>query len=85
VGTVFSISIPTSPAVITKVVRNLDGSVTLFFLGAPGSTNVIQTTTNLTLPILWQNVATNVADGNGAWQFMDGNSTVTRFYRSYTF
>lgn len=85
VGTVFSILVPPPPAIITNVVRNLDGSVTLFFLGAPSSTNIIQTTTNLTAPILWQNVSTNVADVNGAWQFTDGSSTTTRFYRSYTF
>ena len=83
-GTVFSIPIPAPPAVITNVVRNLDGSVMLFFLGGPNSTNVIQSATNLSLPVAWQNVFTNVADANGAWQFTQTNLTnSTQFYRSY--
>lgn len=85
VGTVFNIPLPLPPAVITNIAENVDGSVTLFFLGAPSSTNIIQATTDLTPPVAWQNVSTNVADANGAWQFTDSNNTATtRFYRSYT-
>jgi uncharacterized repeat protein (TIGR03803 family) len=84
VGTVFSIPLPPPPAVITNTIQNLDGSLTLFFIGAPNSTNIVQVATNLTPPIEWQNVSTNVADANGAWQFTDRNNTsATRFYRSY--
>ena len=83
VGTVFSIPLPVPPAVITSIVRNVNGSVTLHFLGAPNSTNVVQFTTNITPPVTWQNVSTNIADANGAWQFTDSNNTATRFYRSY--
>ena len=83
VGTVFSIPLPVPPAVITSIVRNVNGSVTLYFLGAPNSTNVVQFTTNITPPVTWQNVSTNIADANGAWQFTDSNNTATRFYRSY--
>ncbi len=83
VGTVFSIPLPVPPAVITNIFNNANGSVTLYFLGSPSSTNVIQTTTNLALPGTWQNVSTNVADGNGAWQFTDSNNNTDRFYRSY--
>jgi len=61
----------------------VNGSVTLYFLGAPNSTNVVQFTTNITPPVTWQNVSTNIADANGAWQFTDSNNTATRFYRSY--
>jgi hypothetical protein len=82
-GTVFNVAIPYPPAVITNIVRNLDGSVTLYFLGGPNSTNIIQVTANLVPPATWQNVSTNVADANGAWQFTDGNISATRFYRSY--
>jgi uncharacterized repeat protein (TIGR03803 family) len=81
-GTVFNVPVPAPPAVITNVVRNLNGSVTLYFLGGPASTNVIQRTASLTPPVAWQNVSTNVADANGAWQFTDG-ITSNRFYRSY--
>jgi uncharacterized repeat protein (TIGR03803 family) len=83
-GTVFSLPVPASPAIITNIVRDLDGSVTLFFLGGPNSTNIIQTTANLTPPVIWQNVSTNVADSGGAWQFTESNALdSTRFYRSY--
>jgi uncharacterized repeat protein (TIGR03803 family) len=83
-GTVFSLPIPSSPAVIINVVRNPDGSVTFFFLGGPNSTNIIQTTASLAPPVIWQNVSTNVADAGGAWQFTEGNATnITRFFRSY--
>jgi uncharacterized repeat protein (TIGR03803 family) len=83
VGTVFSIPLPTSPAVITNIAWNSNGDVTLYFLGAPGSTNFIQAALSLTPPVMWQNVSTNVADGGGAWQFTEGGMTNARFYRSY--
>ena len=83
VGTVFGIPIPYPPAIVTNVVRNLNGSVTLSFLGGPNSTNIVQATANLA-PAAWLNVSTNVADANGAWQFTETNATnFTRFYRSY--
>ena len=82
-GTVFGIPLPAPPAVITNMVLNPNNSVTLFFLGGPNSTNVIQAASNLISPIAWQNISTNVADVNGAWQFTDSNNTTTRFYRSY--
>jgi uncharacterized repeat protein (TIGR03803 family) len=84
VGTVFSIPLPSPPATITNTVQNPDGSVTLYFLGAANSTNVIQIAANLTPPVAWQNISTNVADAGGAWQYTDTNLTTTfRFYRSY--
>jgi uncharacterized repeat protein (TIGR03803 family) len=84
VGTVFNLTIPYPPAVITGIVLNSDGSATLHFLGGPGSTNIIQTTTSLMPPVEWQNVSTNVADAVGAWQFIKTNTTnSTQFYRSY--
>ena len=83
-GTVFNVAIPYPPAVITNIVRNLDGSVTLHFLGGPNSTNIIQVTASLAPPSTWLNVSTNVADAGGAWQFTETNTTnYTRFYRSY--
>jgi uncharacterized repeat protein (TIGR03803 family) len=82
-GTVFSIPLSAPPAIITNIIRNVNGSVTLYFLGGPNSTNIIQSTASLTPPVSWQNVSTNVADANGAWQFTDTNTTATRFYRSY--
>jgi len=83
-GTIFNVAIPFPPAIITDIVRNLNGSVTVSFLGGPSSTNLIQAATNLAPPVLWQNVSTNTAGANGAWQFTDTNTTATaKFYRSY--
>jgi uncharacterized repeat protein (TIGR03803 family) len=83
-GTVFALPIGTSLATITNIVLNADRTVTLSFVGAPDSTNIIQATTDLGSPTVWQNISTNVADSTGAWQFTDiiaANSS--RFYRSY--
>jgi len=84
VGTVFNLTIPYPPAVITGIVPNPDGSATLYFLGGSGSTNIIQATASLMPPVTWRNVSTNVADAGGAWQFIETNTTNdTQFYRSY--
>jgi uncharacterized repeat protein (TIGR03803 family) len=84
VGTVFSFPIPISSAAITNIVLNGDHTVTLSFVGAPDSTNIIQAATNLNSPTVWQNISTNVADSAGAWQFTDSIATnSSRFYRSY--
>jgi hypothetical protein len=56
--------------------------MTLYFANNPGSTNIIQTAPDLGT---WQNVSTNLADGNGLWQFTDTNASLlpAQFYRSY--
>jgi uncharacterized repeat protein (TIGR03803 family) len=82
-GTIFRLPIVT-PALITNIILHSDRTITLFFFGAPGSTNIIQSTTNLDSPTIWQSLSTNLADAAGAWQFTE--STITnsvRFYRSY--
>ena len=70
---------------ISGVTVNSDGSVTLSFSGIPGSTNWVETTTNLVPPVDWMPISTNVADTNGLWQFTDTQATncPLRFYRSY--
>ena len=84
-GTVFSLSLPLLPAVITQIVHNLDGTVTLSFLGSPGSTNVVQSTADLSSGA-WLPVSTNTADGSGFWQFTDpsAGASLVQFYRSYS-
>ena len=86
VGTVFSLALPVLPATITGITNNLNGSVTLAFLGSPDSTNVIQSTADLTSG-LWQNISTNTADPiTGVWNFTDTNAGLSpvQFYRSYS-
>jgi uncharacterized delta-60 repeat protein len=52
------------------------------FKGFPGSSYILQAATNLTPPIQWLPVLTNVADSNGVWQFMDTNlDSSQKFYR----
>lgn len=71
----------TPPAFIDSIIRNPDSSMTLYFANSPGSTNIIQATTDLNA---WQNVSTNLADANGLWQFIETSITnSTQFYRSY--
>jgi uncharacterized repeat protein (TIGR03803 family) len=83
-GTVFALPIATSPATIRNLVLNGDHTVTLFFIGTPDSTNIIQATTGLESPTVWHNISTNVGDSAGAWQFTDSIATnSSRFYRSY--
>lgn len=81
-GTVFGVAIPAPPAIITNAVSNLNGAVTLYFLGGANTTNIIQSTTNLS-PAAWQNISTNIADANGEWQFTNSLNAATRYYRSY--
>ena len=84
-GTVFSLPFPITPAVITSIANNYDGSVTLFFQGTPNSTNVIQSATGVGASVLWQDVSTNVADLAGSWQFTDpAASFPAQFYRSFS-
>jgi len=85
-GTVFNVAIPYPPAWITNIVQNANGSVTLYFLGGPNSTNVIQAATALRPPDSWQNISTNTADGGGFWQFTDPTASQfpMQFYRSFS-
>ena len=85
VGTVFTVAIP-YPALITNIVHNVNGSVTLSFLGIPDSTNVIQATTALGSSASWQNISTNTADTGGLWQFTDPSASLVpmQFYRSFS-
>jgi uncharacterized repeat protein (TIGR03803 family) len=83
VGVVFAVHVPYAPAVITNIVLNPGGNVTLSFVGGPGSLNIVQASGSLKPPVAWQNVSTNIADAQGAWQFTDTNTISARFYRSY--
>jgi uncharacterized repeat protein (TIGR03803 family) len=83
-GTVFRLPIPVLPAIITNITVTGNANVTLFFLGAANSTNVIQACSSLQPPVNWQNLSTNAADPAGQWQFTEVIATNgTRFYRSY--
>ena len=82
-SSVANLIVATSP-LIYNTVANSDGSLALSFVSQPGSTNVVLCTTNLSAPVLWQPLGTNIAGANGDWQFTDTNtpSYQSRFYRS---
>jgi subtilase family serine protease len=66
-----------------NVTHNPNGSVTLFSLSVPGSTNMVLSTTNLSAHPVWQTISTNIAGVGGTWQFTDTNAVKykARFYR----
>jgi hypothetical protein len=77
-------SLTTVTLLISNIVRNTDGSVTLNFVGQPDATTRIWATTNLALPLSWQPIFTNTTTSlNGTWQFIDINTAgyPIRFYR----
>jgi len=65
---------------------NANGSVTLNLLTAPNISSEVQAATNLTPPVVWQSLGTNVPGTNGMWQFTDSNASQwpARFYRTST-
>jgi sugar lactone lactonase YvrE len=54
------------------------------FTGTQGIDYVLLAATNLTPPILWQPIVTNIADTNGNWTYTDTNALANpaRFYRA---
>lgn len=78
-------SLVTAPKIVGITPNSTNRTVTLAFTGASLTTYVVQAATNLTAPIVWVPVATNVSDSNGAWSFTDSTSArPVRFYRAAT-
>ena len=71
---------------ITSLVRNVNGSVTLNVTTLPNSLSRVLAATNLSPPVVWLPVYTNIAGTNGTWQFTDTNAAgyPVRFYRFST-
>ena len=61
------------------------GGVTLTCTGIPGRTYWLLAATNLSTPIYWTTLSTNVADTNGLWQCTDSGATNAEgYYRTAT-
>jgi hypothetical protein len=75
-----------SPAAISSVRCNANGSVTLTLSTAPYLSSRVLAATNLAPPVVWEPIYTNVAGTSGAWQFTDLNASnyPVRYYRSST-
>ncbi|MGZ4971759.1 MAG: immunoglobulin domain-containing protein [Limisphaerales bacterium] len=68
------------PQMIVQPASN--GAVELTATVAPSEAYVVQTTTDLTAPINWVNITTNLATTNGVIDFVDSNPAPTNlFYR----
>jgi PKD repeat protein len=82
-STVAMLTIYNPAPVIASAAANPGGSFTLNLAGAPGSTYVLQTTTNLAPVIIWLPIATNTLDASGVWQFTDPQAVnfQQQFYR----
>ena len=82
---VAKLTVATSP-LIYSALPNSGGSATLCFVSRPGSTNVVLCATNLSPPVSWQPLSTNLAGADGDWQYTDTNfaNRQSRFYRSAT-
>ncbi|HUA65304.1 MAG TPA: LamG-like jellyroll fold domain-containing protein [Alphaproteobacteria bacterium] len=76
--------------IISGIFRNSNGSpqgsgsATLTFKGIPGYQYMLQFTTNVAPPVVWQSVTTNTAGINGLCQFTDTGATnhPAAFYRT---
>jgi uncharacterized repeat protein (TIGR03803 family) len=68
----------------STVLTATNGVLSLQFTGTPNYPYVLQTTTNLAPPIIWQSIVTNLADVNGHWSFSVTNPAYARarFYRA---
>ncbi len=86
IGTILGLSLPFTPIVISNLVLNVDGSVTINFSGASNTTYLVQAATNLTPTVNWQPISTNTSGTDGTWQTKDTNTShfPVRFYRAST-
>jgi hypothetical protein len=84
-NTIANLLVATSP-LIYQAARQTNGGLRLDFVSRPGSTNVVEYTTNLLPPVIWQPLFTNKAAATGNWEFTETNAVRyhSRFYRSLT-
>jgi hypothetical protein len=81
VGSAFSVNAILGLAWITE---NINGTITVNFVGMPGVSNQLQAATNLNAPNPWQIIWGTNAPSGGLWQFTDPGASnyPQRFYRS---
>ncbi len=84
VGAIISIDLSGPPPAISNIVANADGTVTVNFSGGANKTYLVQSTTNLSPPVVWQNVSTNVAAGDGTWLYTNTPGSPVQFFRAAT-
>jgi hypothetical protein len=72
------------PPVVSKMVKNTDGGLTLNLVTTTNVSSRVYAATNLVPPVVWQPVYTNL--NGGAWQFTDTNTSgiTSKYYRLST-
>jgi GH25 family lysozyme M1 (1,4-beta-N-acetylmuramidase) len=72
-----------STPAIGAITVQAGGSLTLNFTGTPNATHRLWMTTNLSPPVVWSPIATNITTTNGTGQLTDTNTNrvPARFYR----
>ena len=76
----------TGVPLVTQAAMDASQNMNLHFVTRTNSINEVLTATNLTPPINWQPLSTNLAGPDGNWQYSDTNTAgyPIRFYRSFT-
>ncbi|MDD5141112.1 MAG: immunoglobulin domain-containing protein [Verrucomicrobiales bacterium] len=70
--------VPVVPPVISQIIKNENGGITLNCAGTAGSVYVLQATSDFAN---WTGIYTNTADASGQWQATDKTDAACRFYR----
>jgi hypothetical protein len=84
-SSIVTLTVVSSP-LISRTVLNSNASLTLNCLTTPNASSRVLVATNLTPPVVWRPIYTNVPGASGAWQFTDTNisTSIERFYRTST-
>jgi len=76
----FSADASIAQPAILRIVRISNTNFEIDFAGTPGATYYVQAVTNLTGPVIWQTVSTNVASGSGLWPYTNSTSAFPQRY-----
>jgi sugar lactone lactonase YvrE len=84
-SSVVNLIVASSP-LIYQIAHTSNGGAVLNFVAQPNTTNEVLCASNLSPPVLWQSVSTNLAGLHGTWQFTDTNAAhcQMQFFRSLT-
>jgi len=77
--------VPVAPRITAQAMLP-DGTFSITGTGGPGATNVLNATTNLSAPIIWSAIQTNITSPAGLFNFLDTSASnfPGRFYRVST-
>ena len=76
-----NLSLAPAPLLISQIIKNANGGITLNCTGAADGVYILQATSDLAA---WSNLSTNTADSSGRWQTTDEAGAPSRFYRIRT-